>query len=158
MLSRTSPTSRTGAFIGGTALCRTHLDGLRLSEDVDLWVPKVVDGASALVASCHVRFDGTTRTLSSSPRCQSHEDNRSAKYSAFRDRHEPGDLFDLAHLTKLGAFTSTASDLNRSDERRSSDAGGVSRSAIAHQGDLGVTIASSDVGGDVCGPRSRDCP
>jgi predicted nucleotidyltransferase component of viral defense system len=36
-------------FIGGTALCRTHLDELRVSEDIDLLVSDVTQSADALV-------------------------------------------------------------------------------------------------------------
>lgn len=36
------------AFIGGTSLCPTHLDGLRVSEDVDLLTSGVEEGADAL--------------------------------------------------------------------------------------------------------------
>lgn len=36
------------AFIGGTSLCRTHLDGLRVSEDVDLLTSGVEEAADAL--------------------------------------------------------------------------------------------------------------
>jgi predicted nucleotidyltransferase component of viral defense system len=35
-------------FIGGTALCRTHLEGLRVSEDIDLLVPNAVQCAESL--------------------------------------------------------------------------------------------------------------
>ena len=36
-------------FIGATFLCRTHLDGLRVSEDVDLLTWDVGEGADSLV-------------------------------------------------------------------------------------------------------------
>lgn len=35
-------------FIGGTALCRTHLDGLRVSEDIDLLVSDIARSAVSL--------------------------------------------------------------------------------------------------------------
>jgi predicted nucleotidyltransferase component of viral defense system len=36
-------------FIGGTALCRTHLDGLRVSEDIDLLAVDVLQCADSPV-------------------------------------------------------------------------------------------------------------
>lgn len=153
------------AFIGGTSLCRTHLDGLRLSEDVDLLVSDVDEAAGALTRAPGrllrreyrdvavgsptpvprgrqmqltapqappveiqlirrqaeddvLNFKQTPVSLRYDRLPQSvhllvptAESFVAMKYAAFRDREEPRDLFDLAHLTKAGAFGQDAADL-----------------------------------------------
>lgn len=47
----TLPDKETWTFIGGTALCRTHLAGFRLSEDIDLLVPDVSSARGALTST-----------------------------------------------------------------------------------------------------------
>ena len=153
------------AFIGGTSLCRTHLDGLRVSEDVDLLTSDVEEGADVLTRALgrqlrreypDVAVSPPTRvprgcrvqlTASDTPpvevqliRRQAEDDSLvleltpaalryerlpesvhlpvptietfvAMKYAAFRDRQEPRDLFDLAHLAEAGAFVHGAADI-----------------------------------------------
>lgn len=153
------------AFIGGTSLCRTHLDGLRVSEDVDLLVSDIDEAAGALTRALGrlLRREYPDLAVSSSTpvprgrqiqlaapevppveiqliRRQAEDDvldfkqtpvslrySRlphsvrllvptaesfvAMKYAAFRDRQEPRDLFDLVHLTRLGAFGQAAADM-----------------------------------------------
>jgi predicted nucleotidyltransferase component of viral defense system len=146
-------------FLGGTALARTHLDGLRVSEDIDL----LVTGVGELAASVReglarlLRRDYPDLHVGSAIRAargrkfqlaatgaplvelqlleQQREESRlpfesrpvslryrglpthveltvptaesffAMKVAAYRDRHEPRDLFDLAHLPRVGAVT-----------------------------------------------------
>lgn len=153
------------AFIGGTSLCRTHLDGLRVSEDVDLLMSDVDQGADVLVRAlgrllrreypkvtvdsprpvprgrqmrlttpetpsvevqlirrqaedAALAFERTQVSLRYArlPRfarllVPTVESFVAMKYAAFRDRREPRDLFDLAHLTKAGGFVQAAADI-----------------------------------------------
>lgn len=153
------------AFIGGTALCRTHLDGLRVSEDVDLLTSNVDEGAHSLARALgrslrreypDVAVSSPTLvprgrqlllTAPDTPSVEIQLIRRQAedyvlvleptpaalryerlsesvrllvptietfaamKYAAFRDRQEPRDLFDLAHLVEAGAFVQAAADI-----------------------------------------------
>ena len=151
-------------FVGGTALARTYLDGLRVSEDLDLLVadehayagrlhehlprllrrpyPDLAVGVAAraprglsllitagAVPSVEVqllrfqpgdehldierravalRYDDLPDTVEW--RVPTADSFVALKLSAFLDRHEPRDLFDLAHLADRGAVTARAAE------------------------------------------------
>lgn len=154
-------------FIGGTALARTHLDGLRVSEDIDLLaadpgllagrlterLPRllrrhypglIVHPASRAPRSLRllaespdvaavqvqvIRMEGAEATLDYESRpvvlryadfpavvestVPTAETFTAMKLATYRDRQEPRDLFDLAHLAERGALTSHAAGLLR---------------------------------------------
>jgi len=154
-------------FIGGTALARTHLDGVRVSEDIDLLVadpapvaaqltqrlPRLlrrdypdltVHSTSRLARSLNlvaqapdaaavqiqvIRMERAEATLDYEswpvvlryagfpPAVEftvpTAETFAAMKLSTYRDRQEPRDLFDLAHLADRGALTAHFAQLLR---------------------------------------------
>lgn len=152
-------------FIGGTALARTHLDGIRVSEDIDLLVADPAPVAEQLtqrlprllrkqypeltvrpasraarslnlfaqvrdVAAVQIqvirtepaeatldyeswpvvlRYAGFPPVVEST--VPTAETFAAMKLATYRDRQEPRDLFDLAHLADRGALTAQASQL-----------------------------------------------
>jgi predicted nucleotidyltransferase component of viral defense system len=154
-----------GPFVGGTALARTYLDGLRVSEDIDLMVEDVpavgeqlnaqlprllrreypdarlsgsVPAARGLrlhltaadVPMVEVQLINVERERQALPfqmtpvalrydRLPEHvplmlptaEAFVAMKVAAYRDRSEPRDLFDLAHLAVSGAVNHDAATL-----------------------------------------------
>lgn len=152
-------------FIGGTALCRTHLEDLRVSEDIDLLVHDVERTVNAITrpvgrllrreypdiavtgpspaprgrrlrltapdvpgievqlivrqaedealkvdaTAVALRYQGLPATIEML--VPSPESFVAMKYLAYRDRREPRDLFDLAHLALRGVFDASAARL-----------------------------------------------